>query len=56
MVERFQPEREKMKDSSPKQEPGLLEYHGTFPVWLLKIIDLIIPSFLKSKFPPKDRK
>ena len=37
-------------------DPGLLESHGSFPVWLLKIIHLITPGFLISKTPPKKKK
>ncbi len=38
------------------EDPGLLESHGSFPVWLLKIIHLITPKFLISKTPPKKKK
>ena len=38
------------------EDPGLLESHGSFPVWLLKIIHLLTPDFLISKTPPKKKK
>ena len=50
-----------MENSNPKEnqefqeDPGLLESHGSFPVWLLKIIHLITPGFLISKTPPKKK-
>ena len=48
------------KDEIPKtnpesREPGILESYGSFPVWLLKLIQLITPSFLISKTPPKKK-
>ena len=36
-------------------EPGILESYGSFPVWLLRLIQLITPSFLISKTPPKKK-
>jgi len=38
------------------EEPGLLDSFGTFPVWMLKIIQLITPSSLISKSPPEKKK
>jgi hypothetical protein len=35
------------------QEPGLFESIGSFPVWLLKLIQIVTPDFLISKNPPK---
>ena len=35
-----------------KEDPGLMESIGTFPVWMLKIIDVITPDFLIKKTPP----
>ena len=35
-----------------KEDPGLLESVGSFPVWMLKIIDVITPDFLIKKAPP----
>lgn len=37
------------------RDPGLLESYGSFPVWLLKLIQLMTPSFLISKTPPKKK-
>jgi hypothetical protein len=36
-------------------EPGILENYGSFPVWMLRLIQLITPSFLVSKTPPKKK-
>ena len=40
----------------PKEEPGLLESYGSFPVWSLKLIDAITPEFLISKEPVEKKK
>jgi hypothetical protein len=37
------------------REPGILENYGSFPVWLLRLIQLITPSSLISKTPPKKK-
>jgi len=47
------PRKSKSKIPVLKNEPGLFDYIGSFPVWLLKIIDLVTPEFLKTKTPPK---
>ncbi|MEK9627939.1 MAG: hypothetical protein VW455_02860 [Nitrospinota bacterium] len=39
-----------------KEEPGLLESYGSFPVWSLKLIDAITPDFLISKEPVEKKK
>jgi hypothetical protein len=39
-----------------QEEPGLLETVGSFPVWLLKIIDFFTPESLTSKSPPAKKK
>ncbi|MFQ5450522.1 MAG: hypothetical protein ACE5E9_07815 [Nitrospinaceae bacterium] len=39
-----------------KNEPGLFDSIGSFPVWLLKIIDALTPSSLISKTPPEKKK
>jgi len=44
------------KSAGMAQDPGLLESHGSFPVWLLKIIHFFTPGFLISKTPPKKKK
>ena len=36
-------------------EPGILESYGSFPVWMLRLIQLITPSALISKTPPKKK-
>ncbi len=45
------------KSLPPAPEPGLFEYFGSFPVWMLKIIQLLTPDFLinkpKQDNPPK---
>jgi hypothetical protein len=38
------------------EEPGILDSFGSFPVWMLKIIQLITPSSLISKNPPEKKK
>ena len=35
-----------------KRDPGFMESIGSFPVWMLKIIDVITPDFLIKKTPP----
>lgn len=51
-----------MENPNPKEkpevqaDPGLLESHGSFPVWFLKIVHFFTPSFLISKTPPKKKK
>lgn len=47
---------EPIKPKEPKvrnEEPGLFDSIGSFPVWLLKIIDLLTPDCLIKKAPPK---
>ena len=39
-----------------KEEPGLMESYGSFPVWSLKLIDALTPKFLISKEPIEKRK
>ncbi len=45
----------KTKSQSQAEQPGLLQTIGSFPVWLLKIIQMITPGFLISKDPPKKK-
>ncbi len=40
----------------PKEEPGLMESYGSFPVWSLKLIDAITPEFLITKGPVEKKK
>ena len=53
-------EEKKNNDGVPqntkKNDPALMESIGTFPVWMLKIIDLITPAFLIKKIPPRKYK
>jgi hypothetical protein len=39
-----------------KEEPGLMESYGSFPVWTLKLIDVLTPEFLISKKPVEKKK
>jgi len=39
-----------------KADPGLFESIGSFPVWLLRLIDLLTPDFLIKKVPPSKNK
>ena len=39
-----------------KEDPGFMESIGSFPVWMLKIIDVITPEFLIKKAPPQKNK
>ncbi len=58
MAEEVKP-KEKEQTESPMvsaEEPGLLDSFGTFPVWMLKIIQLITPNSLISKTPPEKKK
>ena len=41
-----------VQQNSKKNDPALMESIGTFPVWMLKIIDLITPSFFDKEDPP----
>lgn len=51
-------DKEKKSSDTPKQkeEPGLMESYGSFPVWSLKLIDALTPEFLISKEPVKKKK
>ena len=51
-------EKEKKASENPeqKEEPGLMESYGSFPVWSLKLIDALTPEFLISKGPIEKRK
>ncbi len=39
----------------PRNEPRLFDSIGSFPVWLLKIIEALTPDSLISKTPPKKK-
>ena len=52
---------EKLKTPAPKivettraEDPGLTESYGSFPVWMLKIIDVLTPDILHQ--PPTPEK
>ena len=51
-----QPVKKSAIPSQQNREPGLFDYIGSFPVWLLRIIDVLTPDFLISKTPPKKKK
>ena len=38
---------------TPRREPGLSDSIGSFPVWMLKIIDFFTPDCLIKKTPPE---
>ena len=42
--------------SEQKEEPGLMESYGSFPVWTLKLINALTPEFLISKKPVEKKK
>ena len=50
--------KEKKASDNPekKEEPGMMESYGSFPVWSLKLIDALTPEFLISKEPIEKRK
>ncbi len=39
-------------ETTGKEDPGLFESIGSFPVWMLRIIDMVTPDFLIKKVPP----
>ena len=43
------------KPQAPETEPGIMESYGSFPVWMLRLIQLVTPSALISKTPPKKK-
>ena len=48
--------REGFPKNLSKEDPGFMESIGSFPVWMLKIIDVITPDFLIKKVPPQKSK
>lgn len=42
-------------ETPSKEDPGLFESIGSFPVWMLKIIDIVTPDFLIKKVPPQKK-
>ncbi len=47
---------QKAPQSAGKEDPGLFESIGSFPVWMLRIIDFVTPDFLIKKVPPPKNK
>ena len=47
---------QKTTSQPQKEEPALWESYGSFPVWILKLISALTPSFLISKSPAPKRK
>ena len=45
-----------MPQNAIKKDPGFMESIGSFPVWMLKFIDVITPDFLIKKIPPRKNK
>ena len=45
-----------MPQNASKEDPGFMESIGSFPVWMLKIIDAITPDFLIKKASPRKNK
>ena len=56
MAEAPKTDKNRHQNSPSSQEPGLFESIGSFPVWLLKIIDIITPGFLIRKSSPNKEK
>lgn len=49
-------QKEKADPSAPQaDELGLFDSYGSFPVWLLRIIDMLTPDALIKKTPPKKK-
>ena len=44
-----------MLQGAGKEDPGFMESIGSFPVWMLKIIDAVTPDFLIKKTPPRKK-
>jgi|SaaInlStandDraft_7_1057024.scaffolds.fasta_scaffold432383_1 hypothetical protein len=58
MAEAVRLDKKKQSESTKvsAEEPGILDSFGSFPVWMLKIIQLITPNSLISKNPPEKKK
>ena len=57
MAEKPKTEEEKEKTATVEvEDPGLLDTFGSFPVWMLKVIQLVTPNSLISKTPPEKKK
>lgn len=44
---------ENRPENEAPEDPGMLETVGSFPVWMLKLIDQVTPDLLRTKEPPK---
>jgi hypothetical protein len=57
MTEKTEPSKEEKKEGEEiKKELGMMDYYGSFPVWMLKGIQLITPDVLITKTPtPKPK-
>ncbi len=63
MTEKTEPAKEEKKageeaisGEKAKEELGMLDSYGSFPVWMLKGIQLITPDILITKTPPQKPK
>ena len=48
--------RQDLPQKESREDPGIMESIGSFPVWMLKGIDVITPDFLIKKAPPRKNK
>ncbi len=55
MNEESQPLKKAATPVQQRKELGLFEYMGTFPVWMIRMIQALTPDFLISKTPPKKK-
>jgi hypothetical protein len=56
MTKENQPGKKATALSRQNKEPGLFDTIGSFPVWMLRIIEALTPDSLISKTPPKKKK
>ncbi|MGV7222713.1 MAG: hypothetical protein ACQ9MH_14445 [Nitrospinales bacterium] len=42
----------KTKENTQVEEPGLTDSYGSFPVWMLKIINALTPEILQEPSKP----
>ena len=45
----------KTQGKTPVEEPGLTDSYGSFPVWMLKIINALTPEILQEPSTPKKK-
>lgn len=57
MTDKSAPPEKKVQENMPgkTEELGMFDSYGSFPVWALKLIDLITPGFLIRKSPPEKK-